>query len=137
MTGLQPRTHEWDEYILLKQCVATVPVRISRRGLGMVILGPCAPCTATLAVLIISFVASCVVGICKTPRPNLRIYLGFSVVLWVFHFILFGTVSPFTTKSILRYLELLLMSNGGKEQRGGKRSLWDIPREKRKVPLGS
>ena len=100
------RTHECEEYILLKQCMATVPVRISERGLGTVILGPCAPNTATLAVLIMSFAVSCVIGICKTPRPNLRVCLGFSVVLWVLHFILFGAVSPFTTKLILWYLEL-------------------------------
>ena len=27
------------------------------------------------------------------PRPNLKVYLGFSACLWVCHFILFGTVS--------------------------------------------
>jgi len=42
-------------------------------------LGACAPCTATLAVLIRSFVVSCVFGVCKAPRPNLRVYVGLSV----------------------------------------------------------
>ena len=66
-----------------------MPVRISTGGLGRAILGPCAPCTVTLAVLIMSFMVSCVVGICKNPRPNLRVYLGFSVCslgFW-FHFV--------------------------------------------------
>ena len=45
--------YSWEEGdILLKQRVATLPVRISARGLERVVLGPCAPCTTTLDVLI-------------------------------------------------------------------------------------
>lgn len=89
--------------------MATVPVRLSSRGLCRVILGPWAPCTVTLAVVIMSFWSPVslfwikqlskethcmrtelmVLVICKTLRQNLRFYLGFSVYLWVFHFILF------------------------------------------------
>ena len=53
--------------------------RISTGGLGRVILGPCAPSTVTFLVLIMSFMVYCVVGICQTPIPNLRVYFGFSV----------------------------------------------------------
>ena len=35
------RTHECEESILLKHFVATAPVRVSKRALGAVILGPC------------------------------------------------------------------------------------------------
>ena len=58
------------------------------RGSGRVILGPCAPCAAVLAVLIIPFMVSCAVGIFKTPRPNLRVYLEFSIcsLAFLFHF---------------------------------------------------
>lgn len=58
------------------------------RGSGRVILGPCAPCAAVLAVLITPFMVSCAVGIFKTPRPNLRVYLEFSIcsLAFLFHF---------------------------------------------------
>ena len=56
-------------------------------------------------------------GICKTPRPNLRVHLQFSALSFG-HFIsfCFGTISPVIAKSVLLILKLLLMSNGGKEQ---------------------
>lgn len=42
-----------------------------------------------------------VLVICKPPRPNLRVYLGFSVCpLGFFVSLCFGTVSPFTAKSV-------------------------------------
>ena len=53
--------------------------RISTGGLGRVILGPFVPHMPTLAVLITSLVDSCVIGIYKAPRPNSKVYLGFSV----------------------------------------------------------
>ena len=68
--------------------MAIVPVGIFTRGLGRVILGPCAPNTVTFLVLIMSFMVYCVVGICKTPRPNLRVYLGFCVCSLGFSFCL-------------------------------------------------
>lgn len=115
--------------------------------MGQVILGPCAPCAATLAVLIMSFMVSCVMGTCKTPRPSLRVYLGFSICSLVFFLffrflslILFGTISSLIAKSVLWYLKLLLMSDGGKEQEKNLSVLvqeWDIPRKKRKFPFGS
>lgn len=103
-----------------------------------------------------------VLVICKPPRPNLRVYLGFSVCPLGFRFPFgLGTVSPFIAKSVLWCLKLLLMSNGGKEQKKKKNFFykvikfktelfkcccfylsvlvqkWDIPRVKRKGPLGS
>ena len=102
-----------------------------------------------------------VLVICKPPRPNLRVYLGFSVCPLGFRFPFgLGTVSPFIAKSVLWCLKLLLMSNGGKEQKKKnffykvikfKTELfkcccfylsvlvrkWNIPRVKRKGPLGS
>lgn len=53
--------------------------RISTWGLSRVILGPCAPHAAKLALLILLFMVSCGVGMCEIPRPNLRFYLGLSV----------------------------------------------------------
>ena len=73
--------------------MATVPVRISRRGLGKVILGPCAPCTATLAVLTMSFMVSCDTGISKTSRPQLSLFKILNVLRFfclfvcLFHFV--------------------------------------------------
>lgn len=65
------------------QCLLRSP-----QGSGRVILGPCAPRAAVLAVLITSFTVSCAVGIYKTPRPNLRVYLEFSIcsLAFLFHF---------------------------------------------------
>ena len=96
--------------------MATVPVRTSTGGVERVILGPCAPCTATLAVLITSFVVSCVVDICKTPRPNLGVYLGFSVCSLGFLFHLVWYCFSIYSQISLWYLKLLLVSNGGKGQ---------------------
>ena len=86
-------------------------------------------------------------GTCKTPRPSLRVYLGFSICSLVFFLffrflslILFGTISSLIAKSVLWYLKLLLMSDGGKEQEKNLSVLvqeWDIPRKKRKFPFGS
>ena len=91
--------------------VATVPVRISTKGLCRVILGPCAPCTITLALLITSlFAVSCVISlareshcmevelmvlvICKTTRPNLRVCsLGFHFNLFWYHFSIYCQIS--------------------------------------------
>lgn len=42
---------------------STVPIRITAQDLGLVVLGPCAPHTATLAVFIKSYSVSCVVGL--------------------------------------------------------------------------
>ena len=42
--------------------MSTVPVRIPTRDLGRIIMGPCAPCPAVLAVLSTSFMVSYVVG---------------------------------------------------------------------------
>ena len=69
--------------------MATVPVRISTRGLVRFILGLLCH-VATHAVLIMLIVFSGVVGICKIPKPNLRVYLGFSVcsLSFLVHFVL-------------------------------------------------
>ena len=126
------------EASLLYPRVATVPVRIaSSRGSGWGTRGPCAPGTATLAVSVTLLVASCVVGICKTPRPNWRVYLGFSDCLWgfLFHFVwscsstysqiklmIFKTLNDVTWRRVI-------------EKKKTKTSSY--PRDKRKVPLGS
>lgn len=62
--------------------------------------------------LVRSLMFSCVIGAVKS-RPNLRVNLGFSVCP-LSCFILFGTGSPFTAKSVLEYLKLLVMSNEGR-----------------------
>ena len=57
---------------------------------------------------------ACVTGICKTPRPNLRVYLefclslSFCLTLFWNHFFIYSQISQW-------YLKLLLMSNGRKE----------------------
>ena len=93
---LQLWTHEWEEDILLKQRVATVPLRISRRGWGRVIWGPWAPCTAIL-LLIRSFRVSYVTGICKAPKTKIEGLFRFSdcPLGFFFFLILHDTVSPF------------------------------------------
>ena len=68
-----------------------------------------------------------VLVICKPPRPNLRVYLGFSVCPLGFWFRFgLGTVSPFIAKSVLWCLKLLLMSNGGKEQKKKKKDFYKV-----------
>ena len=74
-------------------------------------------------------------------NPKTRLEGLFRVFGLPFRFLVsycFGSSSPVTAKSVLRYLKLLLMSNGGKEQ---KKSVlvykWDIPRGKREIPFGS
>ena len=75
----------WPEYL----------VGSPQGGLGRVILGPCAPSTVTFLALIMSFMVYCDVGICKTPRPNLRVYLGFCVSLgFSFCLVLFLHLQP-------------------------------------------
>ena len=66
--------------------MSTVPVRIPARDLGGVIVGPCVPRTAVLAVLSTSFMVSYVVGVCNIPKTKLeglfRIFcLSFGFVL--------------------------------------------------------
>lgn len=63
------------------QCLLRSP-----QGSGRVILGPHAPRAAVLAVLITPFMVSCAVGIFKSPRPNLRVYLEFSTYSLAFFF---------------------------------------------------
>ena len=65
--------------------------------LGKAILGPCAPCPDTFVVLITSFMVSCVFGVCRIPRPNFRVYLGFcmaSEFLLSFCLVLFLHLQP-------------------------------------------
>ena len=142
--------------------MATVPVRLSSRGLCRVILGPCAPCTVTLAVVItsswspvslfwvkhLSKETHCmrteliVLVICKTPRQNLRFYVGFSVYLWVFHFILFWNHFSIYNEISFVMFKTFTDVKWRKETEGKKNSSvlvqkWNILWEKRKVPLGS
>ena len=131
-------------WYLLKQCVATVPVRISTRGLGRVILGPRIPCTATLTVLIMLFTVSCVVGIRKTPRPNLRVYLGFSVCPLGFSFYFvwycFFIYSQIRFVIFETFTDVKWRKGWGEKNQTNLSVLaqeWDIPRKKRQVPLGS
>ena len=77
MIWSQSWTHEWEEDILTI-CACSTCWDL-HKGFRLGYLGACAPCTATLAVLIRSFVVSCVFGVCKAPRPNLRVYVGLSV----------------------------------------------------------
>ena len=69
--------------------MSTVPVRIPTRDLGRVILGPCVPCTAILAVLSTSFMVSYVVGICNTPKTKFEgLFRIFCLSLGLsFHFV--------------------------------------------------
>ena len=63
-----------------------VPLGSPQGGLGRVILGPFVPRMSTLAVLITLLVDSCVIGKYEAPRPNLKVYLGFSVCPLAFLF---------------------------------------------------
>ena len=47
---------------------------------------PHAPPAAVLAMLITPFTVSCAIGIFKSPRPNLRVYLEFSICSLAFFF---------------------------------------------------
>ena len=72
------------EDILLHPRVAGASVRISTRGLGRLPWGPvCRVCHWDM----------------KNPEAKLEGFFRILSVLWVFRFILFGTVSPFTSKS--------------------------------------
>lgn len=100
---------------------------------------------------------SCVM--CKPPRPNEGLFKGFCLSFGFFVSLCFGTVSPFTAKSVSWCWKLTdVIWRKGPEKRKDfykvikfKTELfkcccfylfvlvwkWDIPREKRKVPLGS
>ena len=124
--------------------MAIVPVGIFTRGLGRVILGPCAPNTVTFLVLIMSFMVYCVVGICKTPRPNLRVYLGFCVCSLGFSFclVLFSIYSQRNFVIFKTFTDVKWKKGSGKKKKKEKNlsvlvQEWDIPKKKRKVPVGS
>ena len=116
--------------------MARASVRISTRGLGRVILGPCVPHMATLAVLIISLVDSCIIGVYKASRPNSKVYLGFCLSFGFFVYfclVLFLHLQPnqfcdlkkkfffsfviFKTFTGAKYLKLLLVSNRNRKKR--------------------
>ena len=65
--------------------MSTVPVRIPARDLGGVIVGPCVPRTAILAVLSTSFMVSYVVGVCNIPKTKLEGL--FRIFCLSFHFL--------------------------------------------------
>ena len=118
---LQLWSHGWEENgVLLKACVTTILAGITTRGLGRVIPGACAPCVATLAVLIMLFVVFWIAGMCKTPRPNLRVYLEFSVhpLGSSFHFVWYC----FFTYSQISFVIFKTFTDvqGGKEQKTNK-----------------
>ena len=123
--------------------MAIVPVGIFTRGLGRVILGPCAPNTVTFLVLIMSFMVYCVVGICKTPRPNLRVYLGFCVCSLGFSFclVLFSIYSQRNFVIFKTFTDVKCNKVTVKKKKEKNLSVlvqeWDIPKKKRKVPVGS
>ena len=127
--------------------MVTEPVRISTRGLGRIILGPCVPHMATLAVLIISLVDSCIIGIYKASRPNSKVYLGFCLSFGFFVsfcLVLFLHLQPnqfcgfkkkfffsfviFKTFTAAKYLKLLLVSNRNRKKK--KVSVAYLQREK-------
>ena len=120
-----------------------VPLGSPQGGLGRVILGPCAPNTVTFLVLIMSFMVYCVVGICKTPRPNLRVYLGFCVCSLGFSFclVLFSIYSQRNFVIFKTFTHVKWKKGSGKKKKEKNLSVlvqeWDIPKKKRKVPVGS
>ena len=112
------------------------------RGSGRVILGPCAPRAAVLAVLITPFMVSCAVRIFKTPRPNLRAYLEFSIcsLAFLFHFMwyYFSIHSQISSVILQTFTDIRWKKViGGKKKQSVLAQKWDSPRNNRKVPLHS
>ena len=125
--------------------MAIVPVGISTRGFARVILGPCAPSTVTFLVLIMSFMVYCVVGICQTPIPNLRVYLGFCVCSlgcsFCFVWYCFSIYSQRNFVIFKTYTDVKWRKGSRKKKRKKNLSVlvqeWDIPRKKRRFPFSS
>ena len=82
----------------------------------------------------------------KPPRPKLRVYLDFLIVLWFFFFSFAWYSFPiYSQPTFVIFKIFLLVSSGGKEQEKKSKEKtnslfvqeWDIPRKKRNPPLGS
>ena len=83
-------------------------------------------------------------GICKTPRPNLRVYLGFCVCSLGFSFclVLFSIYSQRNFVIFKTFTDVKWRKGSGKKKKKEKNlsvlvQEWDIPKKKRKVPVGS